>query len=222
MFLLGVKKTIRHERAKGKQVRKGMEEKKGGKGKAAERTKRWIAHAMKKLLEKKPLDKVHVTEICQLAEVERPTFYYYFKDKYDLMAWIFFQSAYNTDIISVDSAAESMDKMRDEYVFYKRAYEDNSQNAMWTYMHEYFVNRYTSLAQELSKEPLSDQIIYSIRFYCYGAVGMTREWLLTDTVSAKEVVIKMFHSMPESLRNLYFPVKTEDNENALLPEGDEV
>ncbi|MBQ1492999.1 MAG: TetR family transcriptional regulator, partial [Blautia sp.] len=110
-----------------------MEEKKGGKGKAAERTKRWIAHAMKKLLEKKPLDKVHVTEICQLAEVERPTFYYYFKDKYDLMAWIFFQSAYNTDIISVDSAAESMDKMRDEYVFYKRAYEDNSQNAMWTY-----------------------------------------------------------------------------------------
>ena len=182
-----------------------MDEHKNGKGKAAKRTKRWIADTMKKLLEKKSLEKIRVTEICEMAEVERPTFYYHFKDKYDLMAWIFFQSVYDTDIISVDSAAESMEKMRKEYVFYKRAYEDQSQNPMWAYMHEYFVDRYTKLAEEMSKDPLTDQIRYSIRLYCYGAVGMTKEWLLTDTVPAKEVVVKMFHSMPESLRNIYFP-----------------
>ncbi|HOC34893.1 MAG TPA: TetR family transcriptional regulator, partial [Ruminococcus flavefaciens] len=34
----------------------------------------------------KPLDKIRVTEICRVAEIERPTFYYHFKDKYDLVA----------------------------------------------------------------------------------------------------------------------------------------
>ena len=56
----------------------------------AKRTKLWIAAAMKRLLVKKPLDKIRVTEICREAEIERPTFYYHFQDKYDLVAWIFF------------------------------------------------------------------------------------------------------------------------------------
>lgn len=41
----------------------------------AERTKIWIADAMKRLLVKKPLQKIFVTEICREAEIERPTFY---------------------------------------------------------------------------------------------------------------------------------------------------
>lgn len=52
----------------------------------AERTKLWIAEAMKRLLAQKPIEKLRVTEICREAEIERPTFYYHFKDKYDLMA----------------------------------------------------------------------------------------------------------------------------------------
>ncbi len=46
----------------------------------AERTKMWIADAMKRLLVKKPLEKIFVTEICREAEIERPTFYYHFQD----------------------------------------------------------------------------------------------------------------------------------------------
>ena len=45
----------------------------------AERTKLWIADAMKRLLVKKPLEKLFVTDICKEAEIERPTFYYHFK-----------------------------------------------------------------------------------------------------------------------------------------------
>ena len=59
----------------------------------AEITKLWIADKMKKWMKIKPIDKIRVTEICKAAEIERPTFYYHFKDKYDLVAWIFFQSA---------------------------------------------------------------------------------------------------------------------------------
>lgn len=38
--------------------------------------------------------------------------------------------------------------MKRELLFYKRAYEDMSQNALWRYMLEYFVRRYTELAKE--------------------------------------------------------------------------
>ncbi len=62
------------------------------------------------LLSRKPIDKVRVTEICKEAEIKLPTFYYHFKDKYDLMSWVVFQSAYNTDVLYLDSAAKALDR----------------------------------------------------------------------------------------------------------------
>ena len=171
----------------------------------AERTKIWIADAMKRLLVKKPLEKIFVTEICREAEIQRPTFYYHFQDKYDLMAWIFFQAAYDTDVLSIESAAKSMNPMRNEYIFYKRAYEDHSQSPMWSYMLEYFVKRYTEIAQEKAGAELDTQTKFSIRLYCYGTLGMTREWLLKDNITPAQTVVEMmFNSMPGKLRNLYF------------------
>lgn len=175
----------------------------------AERTKIWIADTMKKLMAKKPIEKIRVTEICKEAQIERPTFYYHFKDKYDLVAWVFFHDAFRTDIISVESAAESMNRMRKDFIFYKRAYEDTSQNPLWQYMLEYFDDRYSKEAlQMLGTDSLDTQTKYSIRLYCYGAVGMTREWLLSDNITPAETIVEMmFLSMPENLRKIFFKDK---------------
>ncbi len=171
----------------------------------AERTKLWIADTMKRLLSKKPVDKIRVAEICREAEIERPTFYYHFRDKYDLMAWMFFRSAYDTDVICAESAANGLEQMRRDYMFFKRAYEDNSQNPMWSYMLECFVKRHTDIARERTGDELDTQTLYSIRLYCYGTLGMTREWLLKDNITpAKTAVEMMFRSMPENLRKIYF------------------
>ena len=133
-------------------------------------------------------------------------FYYHFKDKYDLVAWMFCTDAYGTDITSIASAAAGMNKMKQEILFYKRAYEDSSQNALWRYMVEYFTKRYTDLAKEkLSSDTLDTQLSYSIRFYCMGAVGMTQEWVLMDNITSAETVVQMmFQSMPENLRSVLF------------------
>lgn len=172
----------------------------------AERTKLWIADKMKELMKKKSIDKIRITEICQAAEIERSTFYYHFKDKYELVAWIFFQSADRTDIIDLHDAANAMKQMKNEMLFYKRVYEDTSQNALWQYMLEYFAAKYTELAKTLSgTEVLDTQLIFSIRLYCYGAVGMTKEWVLQDNLTSAETIVQMmFTSMPESLKQIYF------------------
>lgn len=172
----------------------------------AEVMKLWIADKMRESMKHKPLKKIRVTEICAKAEIERPTFYYHFKDKYDLVAWMFYHDAYETDVISVESAAEAMRQMKNDMIFYKRAYEDPSQNALWKYMVEYFVKRYTELAEEkLGTNVLDTQLAYSIRFFCMGAVGLTQEWVMNDTITSAETVVSMmFNSMPESLRKLFF------------------
>ena len=172
----------------------------------AQITKLWIAEKMRALLKQKPLEKIRVTEICQVAGIERPTFYYHFRDKYDLMAWIFCHSAAETDVVSVESSAEAMRRMKSDILFYRRAYEDASQNALWKYMHEYFVRRYVALAKEkLGADVLDAQLAYSIRFYCMGAVGMTQEWVLNDNITSAETVVRMmFASMPENMRAAVF------------------
>ena len=73
-------------------------------------------------------------------------------------------------------------------------------------MLEYFVKRYELIAKEkLNTDILDTQLKYSIRLYCYGCVGMTKEWLLNDnTTSAETVVQMMFASMPESMKEIYF------------------
>ena len=91
-----------------------------------------------------------------------------------------------------------------EYTIVER--EDSSQNALWRYMLEYFVKRYTELAKEkLGADLLSTQLSYSIRFYCMGAVGMTQEWVLTDNITSAETVVQMmFASMPAVMSQIFF------------------
>ena len=165
-----------------------------------------VSFTMTRLMAKKPIEKIRVTEICREAEIERPTFYYHFRDKYDLVAWMFFNKAFETDIVSVESSAKAMNQMKKDILFYRRAYEDQSQNSLWTYMVEYFTKRYGDLAKsELDTKVLDPQLAYSIRFYCMGAVGMTRDWVLNDNITSAETVVQMmFASMPENLREIYF------------------
>ena len=179
-----------------------------------DRTKEWIAQAMKRIMMRKPLDKVHVTDICQEAQMDRSTFYYHFKDKYDLVSWIFTKNVTGMDVLDIEEGALSLMLMRQDYLFYKRAYEDvASQNSLWKYLLEYFYQRYEERALELLGTPsLDKQMAYSLRLYCYGAVGMAREWFLTDNETpAREVIEMSFLSMPECLRSLFFSGNNEQD-----------
>ena len=164
-------------------------------------TKQWIAHKMKELMHQKPLSQIRVMEICRAAGVGRPTFYYHFRDKYDLVAWIFFHTAETTNIIDAEAAANSMRQMKQDLVFYRRAYEDTSQNALWNYVLAYFSQAYTELAENLVyPQKLNSQLRFSIRLYCYGAVAMAKEWILEDDVTtADDLIDMMFHSMSSEI-----------------------
>ncbi|MGN0375254.1 MAG: TetR/AcrR family transcriptional regulator C-terminal domain-containing protein [Butyrivibrio sp.] len=57
------------------------------------RTRKSLAAALKKAMEKKPLSKITVTELITECNINRKTFYYHFQDIYDLLKWMFEQEA---------------------------------------------------------------------------------------------------------------------------------
>ena len=50
-------------------------------------TKRALEASLKNLLLKKPLTKITINDIAEDCEINRMTFYYHFKDIYDLVEW---------------------------------------------------------------------------------------------------------------------------------------
>ena len=95
-------------------------------------TKRALAEALKELLKQQPLSKIRISDICDKCRMNRKSFYYHFKDKYDLVCWIF-----NTEL---QSFSEGMDKSiwsallrMCEYFYlnrsyYRRVFRSNGQN----------------------------------------------------------------------------------------------
>lgn len=51
-------------------------------------TKRALARSLKKLLRQRALNKITISDITNDCGINRMTFYYHFKDIYDLVEWM--------------------------------------------------------------------------------------------------------------------------------------
>ncbi|EPZ58986.1 bacterial regulatory s, tetR family protein [[Clostridium] sordellii ATCC 9714] len=56
-------------------------------------TKKSFAASLKKMLAQKTLEKIKVIDITEDCGVNRQTFYYHFKDIYDLLDWVYTDEA---------------------------------------------------------------------------------------------------------------------------------
>lgn len=52
-------------------------------------TKQALSKALKELMEDQSFEKISVSDICERCHMNRKSFYYHFRDKYDLANWIF-------------------------------------------------------------------------------------------------------------------------------------
>lgn len=57
----------------------------------SQRRKEQLASALKKRMEHKPLQKITIQELADDCGINRYTFYYHFRDVYDLLRWTFCQ-----------------------------------------------------------------------------------------------------------------------------------
>ena len=86
-----------------------------------DKTKKKIASSMVELVEKKPIDKITITDITVNCDMTRQVFYRYFVDKYDLINWM-----YEEDCGSKSWIEYIIDILEDKKSFYVHAIQDDS------------------------------------------------------------------------------------------------
>lgn len=55
----------------------------------ANMSRKTLSFAMTELMKTESFQKISISDICDLCNMNRKSFYYHFKDKYDLVNWIF-------------------------------------------------------------------------------------------------------------------------------------
>jgi len=167
-------------------------------------TKLAFANALKSLLVTRELSAVRVQEICRLCGTERPTFYYHFRDKYDLISWIYEQDLRESMVRSGEEFGESQLEqllliMQAEQTYYRKAFHDSGQNALLPYILQSNIRLARKLMQEKPiPENLSREDEFQIRVYTYAWCGCLQDWVNGRfDFSAARYARLMYRSMVE-------------------------
>ena len=145
-------------------------------------TKSALAASMKKLMKDKPFAKISVIDICEGCGMNRKSFYYHFKDKYDLVNWIFY-----TDFISLVSTGEygnGWDLLvavgelfyRDQQ-FYRSALKIEGQNSFKDYFHESMTPIVSFFLKGDEEEDGNADREILITFFCDAYLSAVVRWL---------------------------------------------
>lgn len=168
-------------------------------------TKRALASALRELMAEQPFEKINVSHICTRCEMNRKSFYYHFKDKYDLVNWIF-----DTEFIALIQGAHPDDTYAQHWAFIQRACEYFYQN------HDFYrkalqiqgQNSFRDHFREYIRPLLNDRLLYllgpdqiddfSMNFFIDGVLCAMERWLLTKDCMSPEEFVKKNRSFIET------------------------
>lgn len=148
-------------------------------------TKRALEQSLKNLLLKKPLDKITVKDLTDDCGINRMTFYYHFKDIYDLAGWSCVEDAakalegkktYDTwqeGLLQIFGAVE------ENKPFIMNAYHSLSREHVETYLyrltHDLVIGVVEEKAAGMPVRPEDKEFIAD--FYKYALVGLMLDWI---------------------------------------------
>ena len=151
-------------------------------------TKRALEQSLKNLLLKKPLTKITINDIAEDCGINRMTFYYHFKDIYDLVDWIL-----------AEDAAKAMEGRRgfgtwsEAYLDVLRQLQDNKTLVLNVYrsvgreqVEQYLYRLVDPILKDFADRECRDITVqdadkqFVVDFYKYALVGLTLEWIRRD------------------------------------------
>lgn len=135
-----------------------------------------VADAMLKLMDVKPLEKISVQEITDLAGVGRATFFRHFSSKREVLTyklvrlwaqWVQVRGLPEAKKFSLLTTEELFEFNRFHKPLICKIYAANMQNAIYDAF-------YQIMASQFGDEALH---CYANRFYSYGCFGLLDEWV---------------------------------------------
>ncbi|HVI39594.1 MAG TPA: TetR/AcrR family transcriptional regulator C-terminal domain-containing protein [Anaerovoracaceae bacterium] len=175
----------------------------------ADYTKWRFANTLIDIMLHKSFKKITVKDICDHCNERRQTFYYHFRDKYDLVTWIYYQDASQIidtykdeswDVV-LEKIFENMLKRRN---FYRNVFEENCQNALIDYLVEHDILIYEKkLKDKMQIKDLDASLNFAIKYHAYACANITKNWLNSaSSISPQELAKMMFLNMPTQLREV--------------------
>lgn len=161
-------------------------------------TKRAFASSLKNKLQTKPLEKITVTDICEDCEVNRQTFYYHFKDIYDLVEWI-----YTVDADKAMDGKKTYQTWEEGFLhlfeyalkeksFVIRTYHSISREHLENFLFEETYHLLMGVINEMSTSISIHEAdkAFIADFYKYAFVGLLLDWVRKGMIENPEELIK--------------------------------
>ncbi len=162
------------------------------------------------LLKEKTLNKITVKEICSLAEINRATFYKYYKDAYDLMDKIEDEMLTELQEAMKDSLSDGvnktliriLEKMKEDCSLYETLFSDNGDTGfpmkIFRMCYKEFESYIGKKYPNLSKTQRAWIYVYTAQ----GSSGILNYWISDGLKEAPEDVARFIeHLISSTLKN---------------------
>ena len=169
----------------------------------AQTTKKAFAASLKKLLSQKPLDKIKISDITNDCAVNRQTFYYHFKDIYDLLEWVYTNEATRAlgDKKTYDTWQEGFYEIF-EYILENKSFVINTYNSVSReYLERYLYNETYYLLLGVVEEKSKDMCVmdkdksFIADFYKFAFVGLVIDWIKKGMREEPRDIIKRLNTL---------------------------
>ena len=148
-------------------------------------TKRAIDASLKNLLLKKPFDKITINDIAEDCGISRMTFYYHFKDIYDLVEWSCEEEAKRIleDKTNYDKWPEAFLALFEEVLrnkpfvlnVYRSVSREQIENYLYKVVQGLLLNIVNEKAAGMTVRDEDKKFIAD--FYKYAFIGLMLEWV---------------------------------------------
>ena len=177
-------------------------------------TKELLAASLKELSALKPVDKITVREIAQNCGFTAKTFYNHFRDKYDLIEWIYSTASEKIMSRIGTGGYEWRDSLRDGFRYFleNRAFLRNlvtntrGQDSFINYVAQFNVKILSDcIRRRQSWDAIPSDVEIFVKVYCYGTVCTFCEMLVKPLpVPDEEFVALIEKSLPEPLKKYLY------------------
>ncbi|XCP83953.1 TetR/AcrR family transcriptional regulator C-terminal domain-containing protein [Roseburia hominis] len=169
-----------------------------------------LADSLKELLKENPYESISVQDISKYSDISRTTFYNHFRDKYDLVSWI-----YKTESDQIckgftnsqwrEFHSKVLEYMRKERNYYINISSYQGQNCIQDYIVNYtlacMVHR---LKRELGVEELPENVETSLYMWNLSRTAVVFRWICSkDSRSPKEITRLVCDCIPEPISQYY-------------------
>lgn len=160
-------------------------------------TKRALEASLKNLLLKKPLDKITINDIAEDCGINRMTFYYHFKDIYDLVEWSCVE-----DAIKALEGKKTYDTWQQGFLqifeavlankpFIMNVYHSVSREQVELYLYKLTYNLMIGVVEEKSAQMSvrDEDKKFIADFYKFAFVGLMLDWIKNDMKEPPQIIV---------------------------------